>query len=97
MPAITIEFGLDPPTAGIPSTTCPTGLPVLVFENTCGFNGLLTCTAQTENDSGAFTGPSPLTWIESFSNPFSASGVLYAKAGLSIDVFFQTPFSFRLI
>ena len=75
------EFGLDPPTAGIPSTISPTSTPVLILAVTRGSAGSETSSSQTEKDSGTFGSPRPGTRYPSFSTPSLASLDPKAKGG----------------
>ena len=76
----TMEFGLEPPTAEIPSTISPTNTPVLTLDTTSGFS-LLTSTPHTEKDSGALGSPRPANSSESFSIPSFISLEPYAEVG----------------
>ncbi len=57
----TSEFGLAPPTAGIPSTMAPTKFPVLVLAITFGFSEFSRLMVKTEKASAEFISPNPGT------------------------------------
>src|SRR5664280_174449 len=74
--AATSELGLDPPTAGIPSTICPTRFPVFILAVTFGLLISSIEIAQTEKALSLFGSPRPGITRESVTIPFFIASVL---------------------